>query len=84
MYQNDGCTIGQESRGQDCWPERVRLLGGRQVVDLVGWAAGTDDGCTVGQESRGQDCWWERVRLLGGREVDDLVGEGWAAVQERD
>jgi hypothetical protein len=44
MYQNDGCTIGQESRGQDCWPERVRLLGGRQVDDLVG------ESCAAGQE----------------------------------
>jgi len=69
--------------GRTARRETVGLLGRREVVDLVGWAAGTDDGCTVGQESRGQDCWWERVGLLGGRQVDDLVGEGWAAGQER-
>jgi hypothetical protein len=59
--------------GRTARRETVGLLGRREVVDLVGWAAGTDDGCTVGQESRGQDCWWERVGLLGGRQVDDLV-----------
>ena len=73
------------------WIEKAVLLCRREiddgwlaeVVDLVGWVAGTYDGFTVGQESRGQDCWWERVGLLGGREVDDLVGEVWAAGQER-
>jgi hypothetical protein len=41
---DDGCTVGQESRGQDCWWERVGLLGGREVDDLVGevWAAGQE------------------------------------------
>ena len=41
---DDGCTVGQESRGQDCWPERVRLLGGKEVDDLVG------EGCAAVQE----------------------------------
>jgi len=38
--------------GRTARRETVGLLGRREVVDLVGWAAGTDDGCTVGQESR--------------------------------
>ena len=49
--------LGRRVEGRTARRETVGLLGSRrEVVDLVGWAAGTDDGCTVGQESRGQDC----------------------------
>ena len=56
----DGFTVGQESRGQDCWWERVGLLGGRE------------QDCWAG-ESR--TAGWERGGRLGGRGLGGWAGE---------
>ena len=55
---DDGCTVGQERAGL-----LAGLLGGREVVDLVGAVLlgrrEVDDGCAAE---------WERAGLLVGRE----------------
>ena len=64
---DDGCTVGQERAGL-----LAGLLGGREVVDLVGAVLlgrrEVDDGCAAE---------WERAGLLVGRELDCWVGEMW-------
>ena len=78
---DDGCTVGQERAGL-----LAGLLGGREVVDLVGAVLlgrrEVDDGCAAEWESEGNTARRERVGRLGRRQVDNLVEEGCSAGRE--
>ena len=57
---DDGCTVGQESRGQDCWPERESKTAGWERGGRLG---GRGLCCCAGERLT-------TVGLLGGRGQD--------------